>query len=174
MHISHKSQCLRSSIYNFILNRIPGKITAFSKHNSEFPPEEQLTLLLSTIPKSPSFSDQTIQSSHCRLPAKPQWVPHIQLICEFLPLRSSQNCNSVLASMVSSKGKLLSVHFYHRAQKIFSCNSFNAESAAPVSTNQLMAVHYPSFFKVAKFAWLSPQGTGEGSTWEPSGKFRKI
>lgn len=30
--------------------------TTFSKHNSEFPPEEQLALLLSTIPKSSSLS----------------------------------------------------------------------------------------------------------------------
>lgn len=134
-------------MYNFILNRIAGKITAFSKHNSEFPPEEQLTLHLPAIPKSSSFSDQDIQSSHCRFPSKSQWVPHIQLICEFLLLRSPQNCNSDLVSLVSSKGKLLSVHFYHRAQ-VIPCNSFNAESATPVGTDQLMTVHYSSFSKL--------------------------
>lgn len=100
MHISHKSQCLRSSIYNFILNRIAGKITAFSKHKSEFPSKEQLTLLLSTIPKSSSFSDQAIQSSHADFQQSHSGSLTSSLFVSFFPLRSPQNCNSVLASMV--------------------------------------------------------------------------
>lgn len=46
------------------------------------------------------------------------------------------------------QGKTASVHFYHRTQKIFPGNSFNAQSVPPVSTNQIMKVHYPSFSKL--------------------------
>lgn len=73
----------------------------------------------------PGYSICTLQTS-----SKVAGVPHIQLICEFLPLRSPQNCNSVLASIQGNniqgnrfKGKLLSGHFHHRTWKIFPCNS---------------------------------------------------
>lgn len=150
MYISHKSQCLRSSTYNFKQDCWQDE-TAFSNHNSDSLQRNCLHYFSWPFPNLHLFLTRLFNLHTADFQQSHREFLSSALLWKFwglLPLRSPQNCNSVLASMVSSKGKLLSVHFYHRAQKIFPCNSFNAESASPGSANQLVTVHYSSFSKL--------------------------
>lgn len=105
--------------------------TAFSKYNSKHPPEELLRLLLYLsfifVFFWPGYSIFTLLRSI-----------KLFLRCTLDLLErvfsSGLCCSSVLIKLVSSKGKLLSVHFYHRP-------------LPPSSTEQFITAHH-TFLKL--------------------------